>query len=59
MIIIKKICSLCGSEFQCHDGIFSCWCSKVKITKEYLGYLKTVSSDCVCPQCLLKGVSEL
>jgi hypothetical protein len=44
-------CQLCGNEFTCAIDAGGCWCEDVKLT-EALNELKTLTSDCVCHDCL-------
>lgn len=48
---MKKICQICNQEFDCL-GNESCWCFKIKISKDQLEKLSSCSDYCVCKNCL-------
>ena len=52
-------CLACGSTFGCClVPISSCWCSKVEVSDTVLVEIRRKFSDCICPDCLNKFVSD-
>jgi len=47
-----KTCSICGRSFGCANGRPGCWCESVSVTRETLGKIRAIASECICPACL-------
>lgn len=47
-----KRCSLCGGGLSCSGGEPGCWCEAVELTRQTLAELRTIATDCLCPNCL-------
>lgn len=58
---MKKTCPRCGKKFECrHEDISHCDCSKIKLSKETIAYLKQHYADrCLCGNCLKQIEREL
>ena len=49
---MEKICSKCGSGFDCQNDLGGCWCENVELTGKALEELKQSYENCLCPVCL-------
>ena len=47
-----KQCRLCGGRFGCAEGRAGCWCEEVAVSRDALADIRSLATDCVCPDCL-------
>jgi hypothetical protein len=52
---VTKTCEHCRQPFEC--GGYQCWCGKVGITEQQLGWIEARFKDCLCPTCLQQVAS--
>jgi hypothetical protein len=54
--VAEKTCESCGISFTC--GGEKCWCASVRVNPEKVREIRMRFSDCLCPDCLRKLVSD-
>ena len=54
----QKECEACGAHFECASLSKHCWCGKVKLNPVALAELKSLYTDCLCPNCLNEAASK-
>lgn len=52
-----KRCPSCGKGFVC-QGEDDCWCEKLRIHQREMKMIMNKYTDCLCPDCLQKFVTE-
>jgi hypothetical protein len=50
----QKTCEECAAQFECASLAKPCWCRKVELSADALAALKSLYTDCLCPDCLNK-----